>query len=545
MDICGKDPLWIPEGNCECPEGGGPAIQDVMHSQLVSLRNAGLLEPGTQYRIIDYECTTTQEGTSVVQHPFDIIVFADDESTLNENARAVIRDGDTYYSSNNAHPNAWELKYTIDNDTDRFAWVDPVNGKGVVYYMKDEYGNEVPYDFKQIVFERYEILDDLSEITELDIEHGFISMGAAQGGDDPGPKGPAVKAPAKAPTKAANGQTVGQFILSYEPVYAYTFSDLDALSGVISDGSVTQGIHFNAVHNNIIGPSYYEARLSTHILPDNVFINGTDDPTDSLYENNVIGRGGKGNTFGYGFSKNILGDACTYITAAGSCLSNQIGNDAISIFLGSICHENHIGEKAQGIYLSQLSMQNTFGAVCRDVITGTNAACNIVGPSCGVITLLGNYNTLEGTNTDIYIQGMANRVGRQCSTLTIKGSSNSFVLSCSYILLDDRCDDNSFGTYCHDINCGYSTQDCTFENNVHDIYLDGNYFHTMTFETGVSFVTLSNPSPNGVGHYYFTTGTSGTLQNPLSIAADLQPYTRYVALRTDGTLRIWNPADQT
>jgi hypothetical protein len=49
---------------------------------------------------------------------------------------------------------AWELKYCFDNDINRFAWADPSEGKGVIYYMKDEHGNECPYDFKNIQFLR-------------------------------------------------------------------------------------------------------------------------------------------------------------------------------------------------------------------------------------------------------------------------------------------------------------------------------------------------------------------------------------------------------
>lgn len=48
--------------------------------------------------------------------------------------------------------NSWELKYCFNNDTDRFDWADSQNGKGVIYYMKDEWGNECPYDFKNIKF---------------------------------------------------------------------------------------------------------------------------------------------------------------------------------------------------------------------------------------------------------------------------------------------------------------------------------------------------------------------------------------------------------
>lgn len=48
--------------------------------------------------------------------------------------------------------NTWELKYCFSNDIDRFDWADSENGKGVIYYMKDEWGNECPYDFKNIKF---------------------------------------------------------------------------------------------------------------------------------------------------------------------------------------------------------------------------------------------------------------------------------------------------------------------------------------------------------------------------------------------------------
>ena len=53
----------------------------------------------------------------------------------------------TYF--NNSNLSAWELKYCLDNDTDRFAWADP-DGYGVIYYLKDEFGNEANFDFKNL-----------------------------------------------------------------------------------------------------------------------------------------------------------------------------------------------------------------------------------------------------------------------------------------------------------------------------------------------------------------------------------------------------------
>lgn len=52
--------------------------------------------------------------------------------------------------------NLWELKYNLDNDNSKYIWIPRGNiAKGVIYYMKDEYGNEAPYDFKNILFDGY------------------------------------------------------------------------------------------------------------------------------------------------------------------------------------------------------------------------------------------------------------------------------------------------------------------------------------------------------------------------------------------------------
>ena len=128
-------------------------IQQITYAQLVTLRNNGELVPGQRYRITDYTCTTTQPETRSAGHVFDIIVTADDATTLNENARAVKHVGDTYF--NGSKLSAWKLKYCLDNDITRFAWADTESGKGVIYYLEDEFGNLAEYDFKNIQFKRY------------------------------------------------------------------------------------------------------------------------------------------------------------------------------------------------------------------------------------------------------------------------------------------------------------------------------------------------------------------------------------------------------
>lgn len=67
----------------------------------------------------------------------------------------------------------WVIKYDINNDTNLYQWADDTkdtsgrpNGNGVIYYMKDEYGNEAYFDFKNIKIPHiqygiYETYDEL------------------------------------------------------------------------------------------------------------------------------------------------------------------------------------------------------------------------------------------------------------------------------------------------------------------------------------------------------------------------------------------------
>lgn len=149
--------------------GGGSADLSVSTtwSNLVAVRNAGGLVTGCVYRITDYVCTTTQANTSAANHPFDILVTAEDWRTLNEQAKAVAKDNDNYFHN----ISAWQLWYCLDNDATRFSWANTDNGKGVIYRMIDGKGNDLPYDFKNIVWNgNYTFSDDRSGILDLSEE---------------------------------------------------------------------------------------------------------------------------------------------------------------------------------------------------------------------------------------------------------------------------------------------------------------------------------------------------------------------------------------
>lgn len=128
-------------------EGVAELITPITYEELKALRDDAKLVAGMFYRITDYVTTSIQEATQSAGHQFDIIVRALDEKTLDEEAKAIQSENDEYFANSNL--TGWQVWYTLDNDTSRYAWASE-NGKGVIYRLIDENGNDVPYDFKNI-----------------------------------------------------------------------------------------------------------------------------------------------------------------------------------------------------------------------------------------------------------------------------------------------------------------------------------------------------------------------------------------------------------
>lgn len=130
-----------------------PLYDEVTYDYLKQLKIRGLLIPGQKYRMIDYKFTTTQDETSSANHPFDLIFEAVSNNAFNTVVTALPKDGDDYFR--HCDLSQWVIHYDFDNNQDLYYWADPVNGKGVITYMKDDRGNECYYDFKNALFKRY------------------------------------------------------------------------------------------------------------------------------------------------------------------------------------------------------------------------------------------------------------------------------------------------------------------------------------------------------------------------------------------------------
>jgi hypothetical protein len=399
------------------------AHEGLLHSQveitwqeLKDLRDSSALVPGREYRITDYVTTTAQANTQSAGHQFDIIVTADDVDKLNENARACLHEGDTYFA--NSKLEAWKLKYCLDNDTDRFAWADEVNGKGVIYRMIDEFNNDVPYDFKNI-----------------------------------------------------------QFYHSDDDSYYYTFTVYDdADTGDIVDVSTIQNRFMNdengysAVSGNIIKPwleGPYNEDINGHSytaikLNGIMFINKTS--YDAFYgiEGNIFGRNCYGNTFGSGCSYNTFGNDCSDNTFGNDCSDNTFGNYCSNNTFGEGCYSNTFGNSCYANTFGNYCFDNTFGNGCSDNTFGSGCSYNTFGNDCYYNTF-GNYcysNTFGN-----YCHG--NTFGDDCYSNTFGNYcySNTFGDNCSYNTFGDYCLDNTFGNNCTSNTFGENCQYLKISDN--------------------------------------------------------------------------------
>ena len=597
-------------------------LTSITYDDLVTLRNNSQLVPGTFYRIINYECTSSDENTTCGNHYFDIIVQAQSSNTLSEDASAAAHmgkypylytgtikdeylansgeeerlepysvtieyneylDGHAYgtpedtihkdvfigyeyvdgvlvlyktdasgipgtedYDEAYAEPDtmdmfyyvgpatspageecdvwrkheltdegnytltgaeqyiytnkivnepnvvksissvgnsinyaAWELKYCLDNDISRFAWADEGSGKGVIYYMKDEWNNECPYDFKNILFSR----DDAWFASHKDFRNEY-------------------------PTDALN------------PGYYYTFSLILNDPNMVELTTWQAGL--NDVHsasrmvNNQIGVCYNQDKVQ--ILNNNIFIDyydgrnlaaSSDNTLLQNCSNNTFGRSACNNQFEYGCSNNTLGASCSnnvlgnycYNNIFGNkCIFNNIGGSSKSNIFGNYCEKNTLGVNCvDNIFGNQCSNNifgndcgdnrfyencsknifgsgceyndfkqdcwhnifseycggNAFGEACIDNIFETSCINNIFGNDCSNNTFkcYCRENTLEGDSN-------YNTFGRECNNITMAGAGNNFGDWCSFIELISGCYDNIFESYCSnltlDSSCSYN-----------------------------------------------------------------------------------------
>jgi hypothetical protein len=383
----------------------------VTYSELYKLKEKSELVPGTQYRIKDYVTTTTQENTTSARYKFDIIVTADSDSTFNEIAKVCKNDGVDYFD--NVNLSAWKVWYCFENDVDRFAWADTLTGKGVIYRMIDEWGNDCPYDFKNIKF----IFEEKGEKKEY-----------------------------------------------------YTFNYY--ADGITSDYSIVGNVTNVNVYDNIIGSFSSKGKMNLNNI---VFKNDESDFTNygdygrechsnifgvnchsnilnSSCHSNIFGVNCHSNNLDIGCHSNIFGNNCISNTFDDNCGSNTFGNNCNSNTFGKNCHSNKFGDNCKSNKFGSNCKSNKFGDDCISNTFGNNCNSNTFDDNCG------SNKFGEKCNYNIFDNNcISNTFGDDCI-------SNKFGNNCESNTFGNDCISNTFGNDCISNTFGYNCKSNTFKD---------------------------------------------------------------------------------
>ena len=380
-------------------ESGGTENNDILYADLLALISSNKLVPNTSYRITDYTTTTAQTNTQSAGNNFDIIVTALSNNKLSEIASCVRKAGDTYFA--NAKLEAWEIKYCINNDTTRFAWAD-ANGKGVIYYMKDEWGNECPYDFKNIQFRKSGVF--------------LYTFGGATDSSLAG---------------VCHHNTMLDYIVSY--VLTLNFNTFGILCSFNTLGTNCNDNTFdNSNHSNTFGSGCQY----------NTF--------NSTCQYNTFGNGCHSNTFGKDCWNNTFGDDCNNNTFINDCTHNMFGNDCDNNMFGTDCNNNTFDADCKNNTFGNLCNSNTLGTNCNDNTFGSYCSFNTFGNSCHT-NIFGEYCSFNTFVGDCYTNSFGN--GCYYNTFGNNCSSNNFYTEASvttkknfirYTVLEDGCRYNNF-----------------------------------------------------------------------------------------------------
>lgn len=354
---------------------------------------------------------------------------------------------DTYFNSSNLA--AWQIWYSLDNDTSRFAWalgesytyveckgndiqdevrnfiikVDAVDdgfvsndikalykycladyseiyfaedgriynegevqigeynivkGKGVIYRMIDEFGNDCPYDFKNILFKRSLIFDYGYAQYSEDGDETWVYTFAGQS------------------FHINNGEWSDMLDGSLESPFGH-MSDEDT----------------STFHNNVIKPyikTFDEEEVRSNAgrryLNDNVFLGyweeiGSIGEEDAPYyysyccNNNKLEEDCHANSFGIDCRTNTLERGCCDNILSEHCCSNVFGTVCTLNFFGSGCRNNIFGYESNRNTLGNYCSFNVWGAFCSGNTLGDNCIQNTFC-SCSSENNLGescNYNT--------------------------------------------------------------------------------------------------------------------------------------------------------
>lgn len=360
----------------------------VTYAELVALRDEGKLIAGQMYRMTDYETYCGWADTECAGHPFDLVLTALDEKTLDEKCSAIWseRDTDGYFANSNLP--AWDVRYCLDNDTVRFDWA-VKGGKYIVLdFTEINFGKLVCFmdgtlEYEGITYVKWPTeLDGMTvyfltttdspsvgEDTLICFDEGgelYVEEGIPI--DDVGSSDTDGKGVIYGLTDELNNRVPYDFKnikfireVDEQKIFFYTFS----LGGV-------NGVYEGTVIDKTIVDNYFADGCKN-----NVFLGS------GGYSCNTFGRGCHSNTFGYGCTSNTLGNGCYSNSFDQFCQFNTLEDGCYSNTFLYGCENNTLGEHCFSNTFGSYCSHNTFGYRCSKNTFGDSCSQNTFGHGCG------------------------------------------------------------------------------------------------------------------------------------------------------------------
>lgn len=459
---------------------------------MVALVATSELIPGMKYRITDYVTTTSVIDTTSNQKQFDIIVTATSNNTLNEDALVMHHENDTYFE--NSDLSEWRIKYSLLNDTSRFRWAKS-EGTGVIYYMKDEFGNEAPYDFKNIMF----------KVAENGINYWCYTFNVSR------------------------GQGSSDWSMSYTCHHNIIEECFDngtyvrRLNNVIFQSNNSMSI----CEFNTIGQNSYDIKFNVSKLAS---------PYQASFIRNNIGKRCYNISFGSDSCEgNVIGDGSNGLSFGNRVLENVVGSYCVgSMFLDGVSN-NTIGNRTSNITLGNGSSFNVIGDKCNDITIGTNGNHNNVGSSSAYINMS-------------KAQCQYNVFGNTCSNITMGNNSsyNTFGENCYYIKAGAFFQLNIFDDYCNNIvfsKTQVSSMSALSDSNLRD-YCQNNTFAKESYNMCI-YKDCTSCLANRINNLNVVFPRRSTETNfvPIEIETLNINYELFVRRNTRGAVKIFNLAD--
>ena len=584
-------------------QGGGttPAIDvnlvvSTTYAELKALRDTSGLSVGTWYRITDYD-TTVYNNTNAraAGHPFDILVMATDVNQLSEDAKAVhsVRDTEGYFA--HAILAAWKLKYSLDNDTAKFAWASDGGEKWIVTLPELGAMDLTPVSTNDSTYEGFPY-KFASNVQGMAVEVYFAHL-ELQEGEAFIPNVIYIAAMGQAMTnqfqvteivhenQAPGKGVIWEMVDEYNNLCSYDFKNVQFKRSLIVATKEDPSEDECAFYGKYVG----QAMEELPVLPEGYAI----DPNDSkyLYTYSVIAADGSVEDNSMGIDLTSAGMGIIHLCALNRMRENvnassfalDLNNNVFVATCNSademmnlIVMGNTFGTLCMGNTFVNAAMENTFGNNCYDNSFGNSCYYNSFGNNCGSNSfgndcyrnLFGNYcynnsfgNYCSGNTCGNYFQ--YNSFGNGCDGNSFGNEcySNSFGNDCYRNLFGNYCYNNSFGNYFYRNSFGNSCRYNSFGNSCYynsfgnDCYYNSfgngcqynnildNVQYITAFE-GVRYVSIG--STNGTVQYaQVLNGTCGSSSsNMLQIDFAVgKNYTQIAGKNSAGELKIWVPAD--